>query len=406
MRLFAIRWRPGALARNGSTLLAWMLLRTAAQAATVIFLARTLGAQSYGQVVAVLAVATFAIPFVGFGLPHLLLRNAARDPANEAIYFAEALHWWERTLLPCSVIAVAAATFLLPNSQSLVASVAITAEIAAASMIELRGRHWQAKQKTHAYGAISAILPLFRLIALGLLLLFIQDISAIAVLWVYAGSGLLYTMWLWLTIHPDPMAEGIGTLEPMTVKNGLSFTLAAFAMRLQADFNKPLLAQANFGFAGSYNVAQRALEMASLPLLALQEALWPRLYGHSSPLKQLHHTGAVLLAFALTLGACIWFIAPLLPIILGDSFSNTVAVLRMLVWLPLLQVFRALLNFYVIHRQQIPLLGWSSGIGGITSIGSVASLVPTHGMMGAVLASYIVEAAMISFLLAGILQRK
>ena len=45
MSRLSIRWRPGGLARNGLVLLGWMLLRAAMQAATVVWLARHLGAQ-------------------------------------------------------------------------------------------------------------------------------------------------------------------------------------------------------------------------------------------------------------------------------------------------------------------------------------------------------------------------
>lgn len=50
-------WRPGRLAQHGGALLGWMLLRAAAQAGTVVLLARTLAARTYGEFVAVIAVA-------------------------------------------------------------------------------------------------------------------------------------------------------------------------------------------------------------------------------------------------------------------------------------------------------------------------------------------------------------
>ena len=65
MSRLSIRWRPGGLARSGLVLLGWMLLRAAMQAATVVWLARQLGAQPYGQFVAVVAASSFFTPFVG-----------------------------------------------------------------------------------------------------------------------------------------------------------------------------------------------------------------------------------------------------------------------------------------------------------------------------------------------------
>src|SRR3546814_2019418 len=75
--------------------------------------------------------------------------------------------------------------------------------------------------------------------------------------------------------------------------------MAAFATKLQAEFNKPILAHLGFDLAGAYNVAQRASDLASMPLSALQESLWPRLYAQQNPIRQLCRTGLVLLTLAL-----------------------------------------------------------------------------------------------------------
>ena len=72
------KWRPGRLAQHGGALLGWMMLRAAAQAGTVVLLARAMGATAYGQVVAILATASLVVSFAGLGLSHIVLRNAAR----------------------------------------------------------------------------------------------------------------------------------------------------------------------------------------------------------------------------------------------------------------------------------------------------------------------------------------
>ncbi|MGC8808477.1 MAG: hypothetical protein ACP5QB_13265, partial [Thiomonas sp.] len=64
----ARRWRPGAYARDGARIFGWLLLRAAAQAATVLLLARWLGAGGYGAFVAALAIASFFTPLAGLGL--------------------------------------------------------------------------------------------------------------------------------------------------------------------------------------------------------------------------------------------------------------------------------------------------------------------------------------------------
>lgn len=405
MSRLSIRWRPGGLARSGLVLLGWMLLRAAMQAATVVWLARQLGAQPYGQFVAVVAASSFFTPFVGLGLSHILLRNAARDPAHAGNYLARALRWWLRTLLPCVAASVVVALWLLPERIALLALLVVAAaELSATSLTELCARHVQAQQRTHAFGAVNAGLPGARLVALGLLWSGTRDAGVTAVLWTYAASGLIYAALLWLPLRAAAKAPDAVLPEPMTARSGLPFSLAVFATKLQGEFNKPMLAQAGFGLAGTYNVAQRVVEMASLPVLALQEALWPRLYAQANPARQLRRTGAALLVLALALGVALWLVAPLLPVVFGADFADAVAVLRLLAWSPMLQVMRALLNYHAIHHGRMQQIGWAYAIGGVVSVVSVAVLTPVYGLAGAVWASYIAEIAMISFLVHGALR--
>ena len=396
------KWRPGKLARHGGVTLGWMLLRAGAQAATVVLLARALGASAYGQVVAILATASFFVSFAGLGLSHIVLRNAARDPAHEAVYFGLARRWWVLTLVPCVVAAIVIAAMLLPgNLPALAACVAIAAEIAAVSFTELGARHRQAQQDMYAFGAIQAGLPLLRLGTMIVLLPPLHAVSATIVLWAYAASGLAYTSFLYWRLRVTASSNNATATEVMTATSGLPFSLAVFATKLQAELNKPVLAQTSFSLAGNYNVAQRVVDMANLPLMALQEALWPRLYAQPDPLRQLRRTGLALMAVALLLGAALWLAAPLLPVLLGESFANTVEVLRWLAWLPLLQAFRALLNFHAIHQGRMQMIGWAYALGATVSVAGVSVLVPAFGMTGAVVVGYVAEVAMILFLFVG-----
>lgn len=372
-----------------------MLIRAAAQASTVVLLARTLAAQSYGEFVAVIAVAGFAVPLVGLGLSNMVLRNVARDPQAAPWYLARALSVWAKTLLPVAAAAIGIALLLLPKGLPVAAmAAAICGELLASSLTELAGRYRQAQHRHHAYGAINAGLPLLRLLALGLLVLLSSQAGIASVLWTFTAASLAYGLLLWPVVRIAVPVIAEDATEAMPVTSGLPFSASTLAMRLQAEFNKPVLAHAGFGLAGSYNIAQRAVDMASLPLQALQEALWPKLYAQANPLPQLRRTGAALLLLAMALGALVCLAAPLLPLLVGNAYTDAIYVLRMLAWLPLLQVGRSLLNFHAIHHGHMQHISWACVIGGAVSICAVAILVPAHGMAGAVIASYIAEIAM------------
>ena len=101
---------------------------------------------------------------------------------------------------------------------------------------------------------------------------------------------------------------------------------------------------------------------------------------------------AVLMALAM--GVLVWVTAPLIPLLVGHAHEGAVRVLRMLAWLPLLQVGRSLLNFHAIHHGNMQYISWSCILGGGVSVCAVAALVPVHGMAGAAVASYIAEITM------------
>lgn len=381
--------------RQGGALLGWMLLRALAQAATIVLLARVLSGHIYGEFVAVIAVAGFAIPLAGLGLAHMVLRNAARDPLAAPWYLRRALLAWVWTLVPLAGAAICLALLLLPKGLPVVAvGATVTAELLAASLTELAARYRQAQHRLHGYGAINAGLPLLRLLALGLLAMTAQSIDIATLLWAYAAASVGYLLLLWPVVRPSATATAALPTEAMPMTGGLPFSASALAMRLQGEFNKPILAHAGFGLAGTYNIAQRAVDMASLPLLALQEALWPRLYAQKNPLQQLRRTGAALLLLAAGMGALVWLLAPLLPVLVGTKYADAIHVLRLLAWLPLLQVGRGLLNFHAIHHGHMHHISWACGIGAVIGVFAVAVLVPVYGMAGAVCASYIGEATM------------
>lgn len=401
-----LRWRPGRLARQSGGLLGWMLVRAAAQAATVLMLARTLGGTGYGQFVACVAVASFLVPCAGLGLSHILLRNGAKDAAHLQGYLSFALRGWLLSLVPAMVLGLMLAVCLLPADMPRAAAwAAIASEIMASSLAELCARKEQALHRTHAFGALNAGLPVLRLLALALMAA-LAPRSAEAALWTYAAASLAYALLLAqrLPWRPKP-APAMGP-EPMSAVSGLPLCLSALAMRLQGEFNKPMLAQLGYGLAGAYNVAQRGTELVAMPLLALQEALWPRLYAHEDPAAALRRAAGWMLGLALLCGGVIWLGAPMLPRWLGPDFQDAADIARLLAGLPLVQALRGIVNFQVIQAGRMPLIGWACAAGAVFSVTTLAWLVPALAAAGAALVTYGSELLMTLWMLAGLSRKR
>ncbi|MDY0330914.1 MAG: lipopolysaccharide biosynthesis protein [Thiomonas sp.] len=384
-----MRWRPGAYARDGACIFMWLLLRAAAQAATVLLLARWLGAEGYGVFVAALAVASFFTPLAGMGMAAILLRDGAREPERIDALLRQALRWWRRSAVLSIGVGVLAMQWGLPSALPWAPLVALAAgEIAAGSLVEILSRMAQARHRAARFGAIQAGLPGVRLLALLALAMFAVPTPTLWML-VYGASSLGYAAaLLWVetrSIQPMPSAH-------IAARDGLPFVTGALSYRLQAEFNKPVLAHLGYAQAGAFGIAQRVVDLAALPLSALQEALWPRLFASADPRKRALRSGAALLLLALLAGGVLMLAAPLLPWLLGADYEAAANTLVWLAFLPALQVARNLGNAWLMACGQTAILNPVYIAASVVGMLLTVVLAPRFGLNGAAAAAYGAEA--------------
>lgn len=387
------RWRPGGWLQASTGLFGWLFVRALAQAALVLFLARLLGATAYGQFVSLLALASFFTPLAGLGLHAVLLRDGAREPAQLPGLLNRALRLWLAATAVFSLIAWLVILLFLPGEHPGYAVLVFAgAEVAAGSLVEIVGRSEQARHETSRFGALLAGLSLIRLGALG-------SLSALATptltLWLlaYATASLSYTVCLGAWVLRKRAAP-IGAPTRL-IREGLPFAIGALSLRLQTEFNKPVLAHLGYAEVGYFGIAQRITDFASLPLMALQEALWPRVYAASNPTLRLRRTGAVVVAFALLGGAAIALLSPLLPKLLGHGYTQATPLLIALAGLPATQVIRNLGNARLVARGQSSRLTQIYLVGSLIGVVLTTGLVLLYGMLGAVGAAYATEVILI-----------
>lgn len=395
-KLSALRhWRPGAYARASADILVWLVLRAVFQAASVVLLGRELGAVEYGQFVAALAITSFFTPLAGLGLQGVVLRDGARDPAHLPTLLRAALRLWWASSLGFGLLAGVAAWVALPLEpvSPWVLLLLGLSEVAASSGVELLARSRQARQHTRAYGVSMAGLSGARFVAL---LIYAAFASPTAQGWmmVYSIVSLLYLVVLRGTT-PQPAAQP-GPVPHGLLRAGLPFAVGALSFRLQAEFNKPVLARLSYADVGAYNIAQRVVDLISLPLSAMQESLWPRLFADSQPGRRLRSALVAMLALAMLLGGGMAVLAPLVPKMLGADYAPMVAVLIALAWLPAVQTMRNVGNAALITSGRTHTLTRVYVAATLASVALTLLLVPRYGLLGAVLASYLGEAAAIS----------
>lgn len=386
-------WRPGAYARDGLRIFGWFALRTAAQAAMVLLLAHWLGAESYGTFVAALAVASFFTPLAGLGLGSVLLVRVARDPAQLPALQQRVRRLWVVSAGVFTMIACAAMVWSLPRVTPLWALGALAAaEVAAASRVEIEARVAQALCQTHRFGAIQAGLPLARLLTCAPATM-LAPATPSAWMFAYALATWLYVIALESLVPIEPRSETVhppssGHPGSPLVREGLPFAGGALALRLQVEFNKPVLAQIAYAEAGALNVAQRIIDLVALPLAALQEALWPRVLGAAQPSQRLWRTGTLLVLLALVGGLFIAFISPFVPWLLGADYGQATQALVWLAGLPALQVLRNLGNMAILAQQRHHRLLHAHAAAAASGVVLTFLLVPRLGIAGAIWAMY------------------
>lgn len=386
------RWRPGGLARDGARIFLGLGLRAAAQAALVLLLARWLGAQGYGAFVAALAIASFFTPVAGMGLSAVVVRDGAKPGADLFGMRQQALRQWGITSPAGVAGAVLVMAWALPAAPPLAALVFLAlGEVAAGSLVELLARFEQVQQRALRFGLLMAGLPLARLLSLGVLFALAAPSPTVWMV-AYGVSSLLYAgaLWAWQRV---PSAAATAPMR--LASEGWPFAVSAVAVRLQNEFNKPVLAQLSYADAGGFNVAQRLVDLVGLPLLALQEAFWPRVFAAADPLRRLWHSAVALLTVALAAAAALALASPLLPWLLGADYASAAHALAALALLPALQVARNLGNAWLMAHGKSQVLLLVSAAAAAAGVLLVLLLVPRYGIMGAVWAVYASEAVAI-----------
>lgn len=384
------RWRPGRYLRSSGGLFFWLATRAGIQVLLIFGLTRVLNASEYGSFVAAIAVATLFTPLAGLGMYSVVVRDGARDIDHLPEMFRQALRLWWRAALAFGLLGIVTADLILPSTTAALPLAALVfSEITSTSLTELTARKEQAQHRIQRFGAMNAGLALSRLGALGVCA--IGQASLEGWMWSYAlasiGYAGLLTTWTLAKMPPSTTTKHDWRL----LREGRPFLLAILSLRVQSEVNKPIIAHTGLAAVGNFNIAQRALDIAALPLNALQEALAPRLFASSHPIRHAALPLTLIVGLAALEGLAIWYAAPLLPQLLGAGYDNVTWLIRAMVAIPAVQAFRGVLGIAIVALDRASALTGSYIVSMVASIALNLYLVPRYGVQGAVIAVYTTE---------------
>lgn len=339
-----------ALAANTLWMGAGQVLRTGVQSVYFVLIARALGVEGYGAFVSVVALVAIAAPFSGLGTGSLLIKHVARAPGSFRRQWGRAIAsiFLSGTLL--LLLAVGGATLFLPRSIpiALVLTVGI-ADLLFARLSDISGQAYQALQRMHRTAQVQLLLSPFRLAAAVLLSAAVSSPTALQWGLLYLASSALASGIAVVLVSrelgaPEFSLSHLGD----ELKDGAFFSVSLSAQTVYNDIDKAMLARlSTLEATGIYAAAYRLVDAAFLPVSSLIVSTYARFFQHGVDGMRATTRLALRLArlaslYGVFAGAALWFVAPYLPLLLGEEYRNVAMAIR---WLSVLPVLKSIHYF-------------------------------------------------------------
>jgi O-antigen/teichoic acid export membrane protein len=341
-RLASLRSNP--LARNAGWMLIGQGLSLLLQVGYFILLARFLGVREYGVFVGASAFVGIAMPYSTIGSGVLFMRYVGAQNDSYAAF-------WGNILLSTAIggsvltvlLSILAPHLLNPASASIVFLVSV-GNCIFSQLVGSMGFVFQAFDRLKMTAMLNILTNCLRLLAVGIMRLLLARATA--------------QQWACVSLYISLFAAIIGYLivtgrygRPRFVPKmlvsygveGLGFSFGWSAQSIYNDIDKTLLSHYSMNSQnGIYTMAYRVVDVATIPISALDAAALSRYFRESA--MDIHKVPAFAFRLAvrasligLFISMTLFFAAPIIPYLVGRGFSESTAALR---WLSLLPAIR------------------------------------------------------------------
>jgi len=396
--------RTSPFARNAGWMLVGQGFGILLQAGYFVLLARLLGVKEYGVFVGAFAFVGIVMPYSTLGSGTVFMRYVGAQPGTFAAY-------WGNILLSTiaggtvltGILCVLAPHLLNPASASIVFLVAI-GNCVFGQLVASMGQVFQTFEVLRMTAVLNLLTNGLRLLAVGIMTVLLPRTSALQ--WAVASVfiSLLAAIVGFLVVSGR---FGLPRLVPkMLFSNaleGLGFSLGGSAQSIYNDIDKTMLSHYDMNLQnGIYTMAYRIVDVATIPITAMDAAALPRYFRDSG--KDVRSVPPLAFRLAmrasligLLVSACLFIAAPLIPHLVGGGFTESILALRWLCLLPAMrgihqltgsaitgmgfQHFRTVIQFsaavlnLALNLWLIPRYGW---------IGAAWTSLATDGSLGVV----------------------
>lgn len=321
----------------------------AAQAVYFVLIGRALGSREYGAFVGVVALIAALAQFSSLGMEMILVRNVSRDPDSFSRTWGQALALSSLGFLVLLAVAQTFAHFALRLDLRLLVPWIALSDGLLGKLIQLAARAFQGAGRLAWTARLTTLTAAARTVAAAALFFWAhaRAVHPTALLWthIYWLSTLTVAVFALVLVTVRLGLPRFARISRADLSEGLSFSLSSSSISVYNDIDKTFLVSlGQTAAAGIYSAAYRVVDAATSPIYAVYAAATPRFFregtGGVRPARAFARTTlARTLPYSLAAAAALWLAAPLVPLLFGASFRESVGALR---WLCLLPVLRAL----------------------------------------------------------------
>jgi O-antigen/teichoic acid export membrane protein len=396
------RLRTSSLAHSAGWLLAGQGASFLLQAAYFILLARLLGVREYGIFAGAFAFVGIVMPYSTLGSGTVFMRYVGSGSGAFPQYWGSILI---STLAAGGLLTLClyllAPHLLNPSSASIVLLVAL-ANCIFSQLVACMGQVFQTYEQSRMTAFLNLLTNLLRVLAVAALTVAVHRATA----WQWALTSLLISVlaaavgFLLVTLRYG-RPEFSPSLFRSRTAEGLGFSMGGSAQSVYNDLDKTMLSHYGMNLQnGIYTMAYRVIDIATIPITALDAAALPRYFRQSSQGAASVSALSIRLAkragfVGILMSVALFFAAPIIPSVVGRGFADSVLALR---WLCLLPAFRGMhqltgsaiagMGFQRVRTAtQFAAAGFNFGLN--------LWLIPRHGWIGAAWASLATDGALV-----------
>ncbi len=342
-------WRFEKIGRLRSNLFArntgWMFLGLAGnallQAATFVLLARLLGVTQYGVFAGAAALVSTVAPYSALGSQMIFMRYVSADRTSAPVYWGNMLAISAATTVFLAAGLALVGERLFGSSAVGLVVVLVLANCFASQITNNASVVFQTFEQLRSTAWLRALVNIFRILAIGALMVALHHVNAFECAIVILGSSALAAVvavvWVGRTIG------AIRFSRPLVFRRfceGIGFSVAGSSQSVYNDIDKTMLSHYGMNADnGIYTFAYRVVDLATIPVNALDSACIPRYFSLNNDglfaVVRMARKIVPIGAFSGLACAILTLLAsPLAVRIVGHGFSGALPIFRWLCWLP------------------------------------------------------------------------